>query len=275
MRSRGAIDGGGGARPAVPECLMGVSGTSIRWSKRARVGILGAMALLTLVPFVGEAPNWLGRQELAGTFWPGVETGLWNTLIATGATLVGTLVLAVPAAYLLAFKKFRLRGPLFVFVLFSLAIPGIVFIFPQFEEIVRLHLVNSLTGVIVLYVTTNLPLAIFFLRPAFASVPGPLVEAMRVDGVSDLGILRRLILRHSASTMVALSVLVVVWVWGEVPIAQAVLDSNWLATLPLQMTNGQIGNPNAAYLISIGAPLALFVATQRFFRRGLVSSTLL
>ena len=166
-------------------------------------------------------------------------------------------------------------GALFLFVLFCLAIPGIVFIFPQFEEIVRLHLVNTRAGVVFLYVTTNLPLAIFFLRPAFASVPRPLVEAMRVDGVSELGILRRLVLRHSASTIVALSVLVVVWVWGEVPIAQAVLNSDRLATLPLQILNGFIGNPNASYLISIGAPLVLFLATQQFFRRGLVSATLL
>ncbi|MGO9661620.1 MAG: ABC transporter permease subunit [Acidimicrobiales bacterium] len=250
-------------------------GASVRWSKRARWALLVAMAVLTLVPFAGEAPSWLGRNELAGTFWPGVETGLWNTLIATGATLVATLALAVPAAYLLAFKKFRLRGALFLFVLFCLAIPGIVFIFPQFEEIVRLHLVNTRAGVVFLYVTTNLPLAIFFLRPAFASVPRPLVEAMRVDGVSELGILRRLVLRHSASTIVALSVLVVVWVWGEVPIAQAVLNSDRLATLPLQILNGFIGNPNASYLISIGAPLVLFLATQQFFRRGLVSATLL
>ena len=79
--------------------------------QEARWALLVAMAVLTLVPFAGEAPSWLGRNELAGTFWPGVETGLWNTLIATGATLVATLALAVPAAYLLAFKKFRLRGP--------------------------------------------------------------------------------------------------------------------------------------------------------------------
>ena len=138
-----------------------------------------------------------------------------------------------------------------------------------------MHLVNTRAGVVFLYVTTNLPLAIFFLRPAFASVPRPLVEAMRVDGVSELGILRRLVLRHSASTIVALSVLVVVWVWGEVPIAQAVLNSDRLATLPLQILNGFIGNPNASYLISIGAPLVLFLATQQFFRRGLVSATLL
>lgn len=262
-----------GAGPA-----RGRLGASVRWSRRARVLFLAVMALLVLVPFAGEAPGWLGRAEFDGTFWPGVRTGLWNTLIMSAVTVVGTLVLAVPAAYLLAFTRSRLKGALFLFVLFCLAIPGVIFIYPQFEEIVWLGLVNTRVGMLVLYITANLPLAVFFLRPAFASVPTPLVEAMRVDGASSLGILRRLILRYSASTIVALTVLIVVWAWGEVPIALAVLSpTNQSAfTLPLLLANGNdIGNPNTIELISLVFPLVLFLATQRFFRRGLVSGSLL
>jgi ABC-type sugar transport system permease subunit len=258
-----------------PGLVRSLLGSSKVWSGRARAVVLVIMALLVLAPFAGGAPNWMGRNEFAGTFWPAIDAALGNTLIVSAATLAGTLLLAVPAAYLLAFKQFRLRNALFLFVLFCLAIPGIVFIFPQFEETVRLHLVNKLAGVVVLYITTNLPLAIFFLRPAFAGVPRALVEAMRVDGASELGILMRLILRYAGSTIIALSVLVVVWVWGEVPIAQALLNNNSTFTLPLQMFNGSIGNPNAVYLISMAVPLALFLVTQRFFRRGLVSGSLL
>jgi multiple sugar transport system permease protein len=250
---------------------------SMRWAKRSRWGLLTVMVVLVLLPFAGETQFWLGRNELAGTAWPAVETGVWNTLILSAATVAGTLVLAVPAAYFLAYSQSRWRGPLFVFVLFALAVPGIIFILPQFEEIVWLGLVNTRIGIIVLYITSNLPLAVFFLRPAFASVPKPLIEAMRVDGASNLGILRRLILRLSSSTIIALSVLMVVWVWGELPIAEAVLNSNnqSASTLPLLLLNGYIGNPNAVYLISVGAPLALFLAANRYFRRGLVSGSLL
>ncbi|HTT88817.1 MAG TPA: ABC transporter permease subunit [Acidimicrobiales bacterium] len=250
---------------------------SMRWAKRSRWVLLTVMVLLVLLPFAGEAPFWQGRNELAGTAWPAVKTGVWNTLILSAATLVGTLVLAVPAAYFLAYKQSRWRGVLFVFVLFTLAVPGIIFILPQFEEIVWLGLVNTRTGIVVLYITANLPLAVFFLRPAFASVPKPLVEAMRVDGASSLGVLRRLILRLSTSTIVALSVLMVVWVWGELPIAEAVLNSTnqSAGTLPLLLLNGGIGNPNAVYLISLGAPLVLFLAANRYFRRGLMSQSLL
>ncbi len=250
---------------------------SMRWAQRGRWGLLTVMIVLVLLPFAGEAEFWLGRGEFAGTFWPAIKTGVWNTLILSAATLGGTLLLAVPAAYFLAFKKSRWRTVLFVFVLFTLAVPGVIFILPQFEEIVWLGLVNTRVGIVVLYITANLPLAVFFLRPAFASVPVPLIEAMRVDGASGLGILRRLVLRLSSSTIIALSVLMVVWVWGELPIAEAVLNSNnqSASTLPLLLLEGNIGNPNAVYLISLAVPLLLFLAAQRYFRRGLMSGSLL
>jgi multiple sugar transport system permease protein len=248
-----------------------------RWAQGGRWALLAVMIVLVLLPFAGEAEFWLGRDEFAGTFWPAIKTGVWNTLILSAATLVGTLLLAVPAAYFLAFKKSRWRTALFVFVLFTLAVPGVIFILPQFEEIVWLGLVNTRVGIVVLYITANLPLAVFFLRPAFASVPVPLIEAMRVDGASGLGIVRRLILRLSSSTIIALSVLMVVWVWGELPIAEAVLNSNnqSASTLPLLLLDGNIGNPNAVYLISLAVPLLLFLAAQRYFRRGLMSGSLL
>jgi multiple sugar transport system permease protein len=252
-------------------------GHSVRWSKRVRWALLAVMVVLVLLPFAGEAPLWLGRQEFGGTSWTALRTGLENTLILSIITVGGTLVLAVPATYLLAYKKFRLRQALLVFVLATLAIPGIIFILPQFEEVVWLGLVNTRLGIVVLYITANLPLAVFFLRPAFAGVPKPLVDAMHVDGASSFGILRRLILRYSASTMIALGVLIMVWVWGELPIAEAVLntENQSASTLPMLMTYGDIGNPNAVYLISVAVPLLLFFATQRYVRRGLMSGSLL
>jgi multiple sugar transport system permease protein len=260
-----------------PGEIRGKKRHSMLWARRGRWALLAVMIVLVLLPFAGEAEFWLGRDEFAGTFWPAIKTGVWNTLILSAATLGGTLLLAVPAAYFLAFKKSRWRTVLFVFVLFALAVPGVIFILPQFEEIVWLGLVNTRAGIVVLYITANLPLAVFFLRPAFANVPVPLIEAMRVDGASGLGILRRLILRLSSSTIIALSVLIVVWVWGELPIAEAVLNSNnqSASTLPLLLLSGDIGNPNAVYVISIAVPLLLFLGAQRYFRRGLVSGSLL
>ena len=95
---------------------------------------------------------------------------------------------------------------------------------------------------------------------------------------------RQVLLLSLWAAFLALVVLVFVNIRDQPPappqaslgtLTQAVLNSDRLATLPLQILNGFIGNPNASYLISIGAPLVLFLATQQFFRRGLVSATLL
>ena len=94
-----------------PRGIRGGLGHSVRWSKRLRWALLAVMVALVLLPFAGEAPFWLGRHEFAGTSWPAVGTGLKNTLILSIITVGGTLVLAVPAAYLLAYKKFPSAGP--------------------------------------------------------------------------------------------------------------------------------------------------------------------
>ena len=93
----------------------------MRWAKRTRWALLAVMVVLVLLPFAGEAEFWLGRHEFAGTFWPGHRDRRWNSLILSAATVVGTLVLAVPAAYFLAYRRSRWRAVLFVFVLFTLA----------------------------------------------------------------------------------------------------------------------------------------------------------
>lgn len=84
---------------AGPDEVRGTLSHSMRWAKRSRWALLAVMVVLVLLPFAGEAEFWLGRHEFSGTFWPAIETGAWNSLILSAATVVGTLVLAVPAAY--------------------------------------------------------------------------------------------------------------------------------------------------------------------------------
>jgi ABC-type glycerol-3-phosphate transport system permease component len=245
---------------------------SIAWENRARLLSAAGLALLLLAPFaeaVRERSGYMLR-------WQAIDSGLRNSAIVTGGTLALTLLLAIPAAYLLARTKVWLNGPLFVFVLFNLAIPGVVIILPQVEEMSRLGLVNSYLGLIVLYCAANLPLAVFFLRPALASVPPPLVESMRVDGARGLTILRRLFLPYVARTIIAVALLVVVWVWNELPLAVVMINSQSLQTLPIlvELNIGGSASVGASW-VSMAPPLLLFLATLRYFRRGVITGNLL
>lgn len=259
-------------RPGAARRLRWGPAHSIAWERRGRWLFATVLVMLLLAPFAGVARQWSGYT----LHWHAIDSGLRNSAIVTGGTLGLTLLLAVPAAYLLARKRFWLNGPLFVFVLFNLAIPGVVLILPQVEEMSRLGLVNSYLGLIILYCAANLPLAVFFLRPAFASVPAPLIDSMRVDGAQGLVIVRRLLLPYVARTIIAVALLVVVWVWNELPLAVVMINSQSLQTLPVlvELNIGGSASVGASW-ISMAPPLVLFLATLRYFRRGVITGNLL
>jgi ABC-type sugar transport system permease subunit len=267
-RPDGAADGSPpptSSTSRVPPWLLG-------WQRGALVLVL---ALLALLPLVGALPS---GAEVPDTSlnWRAVETPLWNSVLITLVTVAGTLALAVPAAYFLARVRSRWRGWLFALVLFSLAIPGVVLLLPQFQEVAWLGLINTRAGLVLLYIAANLPLAVLFLRPAFASVPEPLVESMRVEGVSSFGVVWRLFLPLSTSTFVAVTVFVVVQVWGEVPMAVTLLNSpsRFPLSIFLALNFGGTGAITIGWL-SVLPPLALFLASQRSFRKGALYSSLL
>jgi multiple sugar transport system permease protein len=250
-------------------------GSSVRRAARLNAGTALLLVLLTVVPFLGGLPG-NGLRPDVSLPWRLVRSGLENSAILTFGTLLGTLLLALPAAYALARGKFRLRPWLFVFVLGAMAVPGALLLLPQYQEMAWLSLVNTRLGLVLLYVAANLPLAVFLLRAAFAAVPEGLVESMHVDGASRLQVMTRLFVPLSASTIVTVAVFVVIAVFNEVPLAVTLLNSASLYPLPILVAlgSGGLGSLGASWL-SVAPPLLVFLACQRFFQRGMLSGRLL
>lgn len=242
---------------------------------RGRTALLAVLVVVTLLPFLGALSE-LGGAGALSLPWSAMRSGMWNSVLLTMGTLAGTLVLAIPAAHALARRRFRLSALLFVFVLFCLAIPGVVLILAQVREIAWFGLGNTRLGLVLLYVAANLPLAVVFLRPAMASVPDSLIEAMRIDGAPGSVIARRLMLPAIARTILAIAVLVAVWVWNESPLAIAVLNSARLFPMPELAALGvaHTGSLGTSWVEMI-IPLLLFLLSQRALRRGLLSRAVL
>jgi ABC-type glycerol-3-phosphate transport system permease component len=268
-------------RPPRPRRPMGAA-TFVGWfgASKRRARRLAAVALIVagaieLVPLTsGLRHGALG--PVFGLAWPEVETGLVNSAIMTVGTVVGTLVLAVPAAYVLAQCRFRGRSALFALVLVAIAVPGALTLFPQARGLVMMGLANTRLGVMLIYISLDLPLAIFFLRAAFAAVPRPLVEAMRVDGASTARIAARLYLPMSASTLVVVTVLTVLQVWNDAVIMLVMTNGPSLYTLPVLVAAGLGGTAAlGASWLSIVPPLLIFLASQRHFQRGIAPGPLL
>lgn len=145
-------------------------GVSQRRTHRLVVVALVVGAALTLFPVIGGLPGGALRPDF-GLVWSQVDTGLANSGVMAAGTLVGTLLMAAPAAYVLARCRFPGRSTLFGLVLLAMAIPGALTLFPQAQGLVHLGLMNTRVGVMLIYIAADLPLAVFFLRATFAAVP--------------------------------------------------------------------------------------------------------
>ena len=112
-----------------------------------------------------------------------------NSVIVSVATVVITVVLAALAAFAFARYRFRLREVIFYVFLASLAVPSLELVIPQYLLMDRLHLLDSLAGLVLIYVSTNLPFSIFLLRGFFEAIPKEYEESFRLDGAGTLRVL--------------------------------------------------------------------------------------
>src|SRR5208282_934886 len=103
---------------------------------------------------------------------------------------IGTALLAALCATLAGYGlgRFRFRGQGLVFgiILITIMIPFQAILTPLFLELNLVHLTNSLPGLVLFYVTYNLPFGVFVMRNTFAQIPNEMEEAAFVDGASHL-----------------------------------------------------------------------------------------
>jgi len=202
-----------------------------------------------------------------------------NSLIVAISTAILTTILATAAGY--GFGRFRFRGSGLTFglILLTLMIPFQAILTPLFLELNAMHLTNSRLGLVLFYSTVNLPFGVFVMRTAFASVPGVLEEAARIDGAGTLKtfthVLRPLVLPGMATT----ALYAFLAAWTEFLGALTFLTSENLYTLPVSLVNlqlGAYGEVNYGFLAA-GAVIAmipcviLFVALQRYYVEGMAA----
>ena len=131
-------------------------------------------------------PRPLGQVPPAWTEF-GYATYFRNSAIVTVAAVVIVTVLGAMAGFAFARRRyaFPLREPLFLLVFLSIMFPPQIMLLSLFQILVQYGLFNTLTGLVLVYVATELPLTIYLLRAFFAQIPTELEEAARIDGCSD------------------------------------------------------------------------------------------
>jgi multiple sugar transport system permease protein len=206
-----------------------------------------------------------------------VHSGL-NSLKVAVVTAILTTLVGLPAAYVLA----RTRGWIskfgLAYILVSQMFPLILIIIPLFLVLRDLHLTNSHSGLILVYLVWSLPFILWMLQSYIANIPRDLEEAAAVDGARRIQIVVRIIAPLLAPGVVVTLLFAFISAWNEFFFALVLLQSPGLVTLPVKLAQfvgieGQIrlGPLAAASLLATIPSLVFFSVMQRWLTSGLLS----
>ncbi|MGD0267201.1 MAG: carbohydrate ABC transporter permease [Candidatus Methylomirabilota bacterium] len=232
-----------------------------------------AEALSLPVRWIPEHPTLAAYVEM-WTLKP-FGTYFWNSIVVSGVTALLSTVVGALAGY--GFSRFQFRGrtSLLAFFLATQMISGVLVIGPYFQILAAVELYNSLTGLIIAYVTICLPFAAWMSKGYFDSIPKELDEAGLVDGASRLQIFIRIICPIAVPGTVSTLLFAFLLAWQDLLWALCLIsiDEKRTVTLGVAFTVGEfiIKWPmlTAASLIGSLPTILLYLFLQRFYVEGL------
>ena len=148
-------------------------------------------------------------------FTHNVATYFKNSLIYTLTACTGVILVAAPAAYVLARFKFKFSKVLQSLFVSALGIPQIMIILPLFALVTKLGIANSRTLLIILYIGINVPFTLFFLITFFKTIPGTFEEAAAIDGCSPMKTFWVIILPLAQPAIITVTIFNFITIWNE------------------------------------------------------------
>jgi len=196
-----------------------------------------------------------------------------NSLFVAVFRVGTTLFTSSLAGYIFAKYKFWGKNITFGFILAQLMIPFQVVMIPAYLILVKLHLVDTLWGLIIPSMVDAF--GIFLMRQFIEGIPNELMDAARIDGASEFGIYWRIILPQLGPAVAALGIFTFMGTWNDYLWPLIVITTHEKRTLPLLLTwyNSQHGTrydlTMAASILVLLPILVVYMIFQRRFVRGI------
>ncbi|MDN3021687.1 carbohydrate ABC transporter permease [Streptomyces sp. S.PB5] len=200
-----------------------------------------------------------------------------SLLAALGAALIAVLI-ATPLAYVMARHRTLLARAATGWVVVSQAFPLVLVIIPLFLVLKNLHLINSLFGLVLVYVVWSLPFALWMLVGYVRAVPAELEEAAAVDGAGKLRTLVSVTAPLLAPGIAATALFAFITAWNEFFFALVLLKTPEKQTLPVVLTHfigaegvADLGPLAAAAFLATLPSLVVFAVIQRRITGGMLA----
>ena len=199
---------------------------------------------------------------------------LWNSLVVTSISTLAVIILALLAAYALARMDMPGGKNIAMWMLSLRFMPPIAIVIPFFIAWQRLGIIDTYLGLILVYVSFNLPFAVWMLRGFLVEVPRDLDEAAMLDGLGHVAILRRIIFPVIAPGVAVTAIFTFVFAFNEY-LMVLVLTSRNASTVPvtvakfIQPYSILWGDVGAAATIQLVPILVVVFLLQRHIMRGI------
>ncbi|MET9373721.1 carbohydrate ABC transporter permease [Streptomyces sp. NPDC002992] len=228
-------------------------------------------------------PTWIPKDPTLANFRQAFDEqpllqAAGNSLIAALAAALIAVVIATPMAYVMARHRSRLSTAATGWVVISQAFPFVLVIIPLFLVLKNLHLINSLFGLVMVYVVWSLPFALWMLVGYVRAVPAELEEAAAVDGAGKLRTLVSVTAPLLAPGIVATALFAFITAWNEFFFALVLLKTPEKQTLPVVLTHflgaegvADLGPLAAAAFLATIPSLVIFAIIQKRITGGMLT----
>jgi multiple sugar transport system permease protein len=217
-------------------------------------------------------PGWGNFKTLVQKI-PIVHSLLVSLFVASFTTSL-VLITGSTVGYALAKMRFKGRKLIFYVIVFTMSLPFQITLIPNYITMVNLHLVDSLGALVIPFAVSAF--AILMFRQAFQGLPQALIDAARMDGCNEFGIIFRILWPNIKPTLITVAILSFIGSWNEVLWPLIVIRNEQLMTMPQLVTLFAVGGRADSQLgVKIAAAVLLALPVMiafLFFQKNFITS---
>jgi N-acetylglucosamine transport system permease protein len=218
------------------------------------------------------------------TAWTEAKVGRYflNSVFVVAISTAGTMLFGSMAAYVLARYKFFGNRAIYYLFVSGLAFPVFLALVPLFLILQNLGLLNTYTGLILVYIAYSLPFTVFFMTAFFKTLPNQIAEAAIVDGASHTRLFFQVMLPMAKSGLVSITIFNIVGQWNQYLLPVAIMQGQgaqdkWVLTQGIANISVSAGYQAnwaalfAALTLSILPMIIVYAFFQRQIQSGLTA----
>ena len=236
--------------------------------------------IFALVPtLIPRAPTFEGyTYAFSASPGPNLLPYLINSLIAAGATAIGTIVFAATGGYAIGRQNFPGKRFIVIIILLAQMFQGPVIMIPWYRMAARMHILNTRLALILIYLTATIPICVWLMSGFAKSIPVELEEAAAIDGCGHLRTFLSIVMPLLKGGLVSITIYAFIIAWNDYQYAMILTNSAKAKTVQLCIGElmGSLGIINWGGIMACGVivtipVIVLFSFIQKYLIEGLTA----